>query len=146
MERFHSSYITYTTISHFSNMNLLQHAYIYAVNFTLLFLVSENMSGFSHNSATRLRINVLKNWINKFEHPVDKKKQVASSVRNRFLFSETKVKCSYCVPHDVLTLRSTALVAKRFFEIFLPRDSTLLELLRGRLRKVSRAFFLRSRQ
>lgn len=30
------------------------------------------------------------------------------------------------MPHDVLTLRRTT---ERFFEIFLPRDSTLFELL-----------------
>lgn len=61
-------------------MNLLQHECIYVVNFTLPF-VQENMSGFSHNSATRLKVNVLKNWINKFEYSGDKKKQVASSVK-----------------------------------------------------------------
>lgn len=44
MERFHS-YITYTNISRFSNMNLLQHECVYVVNFTSPF-VSENMSAF----------------------------------------------------------------------------------------------------
>lgn len=52
MERFHS----YTNISRFSNTNLLQHACTRGK----FYVISENMSGFSRNSAMCLRINVLK--------------------------------------------------------------------------------------